>query len=205
MPGEMFRSVKNTHIFVNPEEDIHLQDHHGNTPLHTATTEGNLNIIKSVLEYGASVNSVNNRGETALHIATQRQNFEAITLLLSYGANTNILDVNKRTCLHYLLRSLNNHRQWASNNDQNKQNLLNTVKELLSNEARSNIKDCDGETVVHLAVKSQQQDLMNIILEDAKQKDVGMTEAKKVLFGGVAVIGGVILLGLFGLAKLDNN
>jgi ankyrin repeat protein len=47
-------------------------DHHGNTPLIWAASEGNDDIVQLLVEQGANVNTQNFAGETALFLAAAR-------------------------------------------------------------------------------------------------------------------------------------
>ena len=61
----------------------------GYTCLHMATSEGNLEAVRVLLQAGAEVNSVNNDGWTALHSACKWNHVEIAKLLLNGGADCN--------------------------------------------------------------------------------------------------------------------
>ena len=62
----------------------------GDTPLHAAAQFGRLDVVKKLLELGASVNAVNMEGNTPLHEATLSHNTKATQVLLEFGADANI-------------------------------------------------------------------------------------------------------------------
>jgi len=78
---------------------------HGMTPLHRASTRGNLEILEILLGYGAKVNAVNGFGETPLHFACQTASLRFIRILVENGADIKILDNGGRSCLHHAARS----------------------------------------------------------------------------------------------------
>ncbi|KAF8853252.1 ankyrin, partial [Acephala macrosclerotiorum] len=49
---------------------IHIPDADGNTALHLAAKFASSEIVELLLDYGASVNSINREGDTALNLAT---------------------------------------------------------------------------------------------------------------------------------------
>ncbi len=51
------------------------------TPLHLATASGHVDLIKMLLEKGASTEAVNNFGETPMVMARRRGHLEMIELL----------------------------------------------------------------------------------------------------------------------------
>lgn len=76
------------------------QDSGGASPLHIASTHGNLNIMIDLITYGMPLNTQDDDGDTALHNAIYYRKAQAIALLLYYGANPNIKDDRGNTPLH---------------------------------------------------------------------------------------------------------
>jgi len=107
-------TVANANIdFVNP---------YGNTALHIATEHSNINIIKFLVESGASINSTNKQMQTALHVASgancHRMNYEwyhtlyhsdidIVKYLVESGADLNILDNAAHAPLHWAIHESN--------------------------------------------------------------------------------------------------
>lgn len=65
-------------------------DQNGNTPLLSAASNNNLELMHSLVAQGAQVNYQKNNGITALLLAIQHANLSAVQLLLAHGANPNI-------------------------------------------------------------------------------------------------------------------
>ena len=74
-----------------------------------ASSDGNLDLVKLLLERGANVNSQNNifYGQTALIRASENGHTEIVKLLSTNGADVNIQDIYGQTAL--ILSSLRGH------------------------------------------------------------------------------------------------
>ena len=80
--------------------DKNVRDDFGDTALHVAILQPNINIVKILLENGFDPNAKTIRnGYTPLHNAVAVNNVEAARLLLQYGANKNIRALNGLTPL----------------------------------------------------------------------------------------------------------
>lgn len=55
-------------------EDVNKRDEHRRTPLHLAVLNGDVNLVKKLLEYNADVNAVDDVGANALHRAAEKGN-----------------------------------------------------------------------------------------------------------------------------------
>ena len=62
----------------------------GYTPLHIAAKQNQLEVARSLLQYGASANAESVQGVTPLHLAAQEGHAEMVALLLSKQANGNL-------------------------------------------------------------------------------------------------------------------
>jgi cytohesin len=89
-----------------PTED----DDYGLIPLHHAVVQGDIELVKSLLKEGVSVNSRDNAGRTALHYAAgakanrhrvSKGNVEVARLLLESSADIDIADKYGWTPLYY--------------------------------------------------------------------------------------------------------
>jgi ankyrin repeat protein len=58
----------------------------GTTPLHFASHEGHLAVVRLLLEAGAAKDVSNAHGATALHLAARRGHLEVVKVLLDFGA-----------------------------------------------------------------------------------------------------------------------
>ncbi|TNE71939.1 hypothetical protein EP331_08195 [bacterium] len=77
--------------------DVNLQSKDGGHPLIEASYNGNISIMKALLDAGSQVNLATQYGQTALHYAAMAGQSEAIKLLLSSGADKSLKDVDGKT------------------------------------------------------------------------------------------------------------
>jgi hypothetical protein len=80
-------------IDINFKESVYV----GNTLLITAVSNGKVKAIRTLLEVGADVNSINNAGQSAItvacnHPSKEKHSYEIIRLLLEFGANPNQIE-----------------------------------------------------------------------------------------------------------------
>lgn len=84
---------------------VDIPDYYGNTALHIACREGNIDIAQIMFQYASNhlmLDLRNYDGLTCLHIAALQKHYRMIELLLSKGANINVQDGKSgRTVLHY--------------------------------------------------------------------------------------------------------
>ena len=71
--------------------NVNVKDKYGNTPLYYASTYGQLQIAKLIIEYGADVN-IKCYGSTPLHQASYNRRTEVTKLLLECNADVNVKD-----------------------------------------------------------------------------------------------------------------
>lgn len=79
-----------------------LRDGGGNTPVAWAVRLGNVQALKSLLEWGADVNITNNQSQSPLHVAcVVRLDMTIVRTLLAAGANPNAPDAEGMTPFLY--------------------------------------------------------------------------------------------------------
>ncbi len=117
--------------------------------LRNACENGNIDLVKKMLSYGADVNAKNNNGETSLHSASIHGYTEIVKLLLEHGADVNVKNNNGRTALY--LASTNRH--------------IETVKLLLGHGANVNVKDNNGDTPLYWASMYGYSETVKLLLE----------------------------------------
>lgn len=89
---------KDVNVNVHDTEKTSL----GNTPLHIASKNGHMDIVKALLKKGANVNARNKRENTPLHIASKIGYANIVDVMVNdYNANLNVQDNNGYTPLHY--------------------------------------------------------------------------------------------------------
>jgi ankyrin repeat protein len=140
-----------------PDEDSHdslcerVGDGDGNALL-LATHRGEINTAKVLLQHGWKVNATNVNCETVLHLATRKCQTSLNPLLLEHGADIEHLDRCGRTPL--LSAALHGES--------------NSVMELLSLGAKTNVVDIDNRNILHYAAKCGSKVMMELCLSDSQ-------------------------------------
>ena len=62
-----------------------------------AAMNGNIEMMKVLIEYGENINETDSSGQTPIFFAARSSNTEAIDFLISQGANVNIKDRDGKT------------------------------------------------------------------------------------------------------------
>lgn len=84
--------------------DVNAPDYEGNSPLHVAAANGDYDLVKLLLKFGASPNQQDVDGATPLHIAAANGQTTIAALLISQGASVHILDHEGEVPLFYCVR-----------------------------------------------------------------------------------------------------
>ena len=71
------------------------------TPLHYASKNGHLNIVKFLIATGAEIDTLSTNNVTPLLHACNQGHYSVINFLLNNGANINHQNIHKSTSLHY--------------------------------------------------------------------------------------------------------
>lgn len=149
--------------------NVNYQNTAGKSPLAEAVVSSKYEIAKRLLKYNADPNSCDSNGVTVLMDAIRGCNINNVQLLLKYGANPNVQEVNGRNAYHEaaymgdkeIIKVIRN----AGGNPLARDKQGNTpfsivlnkdvsvIKEILGNSI--NITDSDGNTPVHIVVKSK--------------------------------------------------
>ncbi|CAG2111920.1 unnamed protein product [Medioppia subpectinata] len=130
--------------------DVNARDSSDRTPLHLATVNGNLKIIRTLIEAGAHVNAQDNDGKAPIVKAIECNHEDLVQFFVCVGADTEVADYETgNTPLHWAL---------SMGAVKAAQYLLRNAKQLDVNK-RNN----QNETCLHLAVKLPQN---CVILED---------------------------------------
>lgn len=74
--------------------------YHGETCLKMASAKGDIEIIRTILEYGADLNATHSSGSSLLETAIQQRQTEVVQLLLQHGANVNPRPVQRTVRTH---------------------------------------------------------------------------------------------------------
>lgn len=162
----------------------------GDTPLHTAVRNSNVDVIRVLLTKGANVNFQNGAGLTPLHGAACRygnmdshQN-EIIDLLLERdGVNVNLRGTSGETPIHFAAESGNKH----------------VVEALLRKGAIIDSVTSNGSTPLHQAVIHRNTDMAEFLLGHGAQVDIARS------LDGATPLHLAIYLGALDLVKLLLN
>lgn len=88
------------------KELVNIQDKlMGMTPLLTAASVGDVDIIQMLLQYGADHHAQDRAGFTPLHYAAKAGSVEAIDVLLQAGSNVMCMTQDHDTCMHIVART----------------------------------------------------------------------------------------------------
>ena len=90
---------------LTEEPGLLTETEFGETLLHFAVDNSELEITSILLNLGSDINLQNSSGETPLHLAVFRGEKKIVKLLLLKNANPNIATHDKKTPLHYALDS----------------------------------------------------------------------------------------------------
>jgi ankyrin repeat protein len=78
--------------------DVFEENEYGDTPLIIASHQGNLKLVKLLLNMGANINHKNKKEQTALHNAACNKHMDVVNFLIKHGADTTTLDDLGMTC-----------------------------------------------------------------------------------------------------------
>ncbi|PAV90747.1 hypothetical protein WR25_01610 [Diploscapter pachys] len=139
--------------------DTNIQDSEERTPLYLALfEEENANFVRELIGHEANVNAVVQRKPLICHAADMENSDDSlriVTLLIEQKANVNLPNVSdNKTALHIALDRKNNE----------------IVQTLLESGAAVDVKDSEGETSLHKAVRAGEL-FTQIIVSHAKDID----------------------------------
>ena len=150
------------------------------SPIHLASENGYLNLIKILIRRGAEVNIQDKLEMTPLPWSSYGGHFESVKYLLSHGAAVNASDSMGRTPLfraaehqHYEVVQIlldsgaflihADHNQWTALFHSVVCGHTEMMKLLLKNGIDVNIQSDDGETVLHIALSRLRRDVLTTL------------------------------------------
>jgi len=80
-----------------PLTDVHVRGSFGNTPLHVAAVQGDMEAVRLLIDAGADLNSQGEHGYTPLHEAVEQGHFEVADLLIKSGSDPKKSNVDGET------------------------------------------------------------------------------------------------------------
>ena len=162
------------------KENTYASDSVEGISLHTASQEGNLDVVRSLLGYGADVNGRSGRHQTPLYLASRSGEREVARLLIKCGADVNCREKEGWTPLHIASRfgyleiaqllldhgadvnateqSLSTPLHLASWN-----NHVGIARLLLNRGAHVHVRDIEGRTPSRLASGRGERDIVQLL------------------------------------------
>jgi ankyrin repeat protein len=154
------------------EADPNLQDQDGQTALMRATSQGQTETVKELINFGADLNLQDQRGDTAVIIATQIPRPDVLQVLVSAGADLNLQNDEGLTALmisargwgteltDILLKGAEIHmnydfresrRGWSALFFSVESGNIAATQSLLKEDANTQLRDKNGSTVLDVA------------------------------------------------------
>ncbi|MDE7265694.1 MAG: ankyrin repeat domain-containing protein, partial [Clostridia bacterium] len=124
-------------------------DAHGNTPLHQACWNGQVEVVRVLLEKSPDLEKLNDDGESPLILAVERCNLVIVELLLEKGAKADGARLDGVAPLHLAAQS---GEQFIG-------------KALIKAGANKNAKTADGKTPLILAAQGGRNDFTAMLIE----------------------------------------
>ncbi|XP_077868723.1 uncharacterized protein LOC144359431 [Saccoglossus kowalevskii] len=132
-----------------------LQDEDGDTPLHIAVVQSNLQLVEKLIYLitlsGKSVDIFNNLRQTPLHLAVITNQWQMTRLLILGGADGNLTDRNGQTAVHLSCQRSN-------------MECLHSILTCSTHVIELDSKNYEGYAALHLAVQSGNQDMITFLL-----------------------------------------
>ena len=154
--------------------EINLSNDNGDTPLMIALKNNALDIAELLIEHHADFTLCNNQGETALMRASEKHNDKIVKYLIEKGANIDIKDKKGQTALLKIFRPSG----FGGNIQGNaKEDLIDTLKNLLEANTKIYTKDNNEETAFMLAAKYNLAIPMKMLIEkgiDIQKEDIDL-------------------------------
>lgn len=203
--GNIFKSLtdlKKLKEALSSGEDINKINYaYKYTPLHIACEEGNLLIVKFLVENGALLNTKDCLGNTPLHDAVKEGNLNIVRYLIKNKANLNVYNNSYNTPLHYACMTSKHPFQireiiklliscGANVNEINKFNQtplhiacekgnLDIVRCLVYNNSDVNVFDKEKNTPLHYVFKHYKQSSSLEIIKYLYEKGASMNATNK--------------------------
>jgi ankyrin repeat protein len=138
------------------------------TAIHFSKKTSNIITVQKLIEYGASVNFVNNNTRTALMIACYNFNIEVVKILIDNGANLNLQSNNGFSSIMILQTALN---FIELENDENIVMILQIMSHMINNGVNINLKNDNKDDILSIAVNNSKYygiGQIKLLIEKAK-------------------------------------
>lgn len=134
----------------HPNINLNEANEDKRTPLHLAASEGNLEIVRFLVENGADVNMEDRWNSTPLHDSIQAKQIDVFNYLLSRGGKTSMTEEEKVSALNSAARSGD----------------LDQVRTLVKMGVDVNKGDYDNRTALHLSCDSGSEEVVEFLIEN---------------------------------------
>ena len=185
--------------------NINVQDEEGFTPLMNAITEGEIEIVKILLEHNADVIKIkDNSGRNAFFLAAVLDELEMLKLFEKYNPDFNVSD-NYGSNVFFFTRKVETVNYFLQHGaDINKRNKSGRtpliqhslayenqdhVKFLLEKGADINAQDNEGVTTLMFAVQTDKTKIIDICLSEKADINIKDNEGKTALFHTISSFG----------------
>ncbi len=171
------------------EKVLEEKDAAKTTLMHLASESGHAEILKVLIDNGASVNALDQDGAIPLHLAAYHGRTEALKVLIEHGAQVNAKDNEQYTALHCAADEgqveameilISNGADLDVVDEEymtplltvSEQGLDKSAKILLSHGANFRARGKKQMTSLHLAARGGHEGIVSILLEYASQDDI---------------------------------
>ena len=149
------------------------RDQDGQLPLNLALMQRHEGICNTLISHKCDLNVADSKGKTMLHLAIIRGDSFAASFLVKNGANTNqTINTTNETALHLIssyspslaLSSMPTGGQtsWPS------EHMAHIASLLLEYGSNPDAQDCFGNTALHRAVQSKNEEVFNVLLNHSR-------------------------------------
>ena len=171
-------------IILSYKPNVNICDPQGLTPLMTASKEGNIDIVNLLLAAHSYVNMSDKNGDSALIHAAKSGHVNVVEALIKAHADIDHHGVDRKTALYLavekghelvvkaILKSNPNleitTRDWGDTAllKSVRSRKINLVKMLLDKKAKVSQVDREGDSVLHIAARSQSKAILELILRN---------------------------------------
>uniref|UniRef100_A0AAV1UIY9 Uncharacterized protein n=1 Tax=Peronospora matthiolae TaxID=2874970 RepID=A0AAV1UIY9_9STRA len=157
------------------------------TVLHLSAMSKNTQVIEALAatperkqKLQKIMDQANVHGDTALMMACVAKNVRAVELLLEMGASVSIVNSSGLTALMCAARVGNDPRSGAANVEKRMEQSARIVDILLAHKADANVVEkVEGNTALHLAVRSTNSSAVESLLANARDLDIAVRNKAK--------------------------
>ncbi|CAG7833658.1 unnamed protein product [Allacma fusca] len=142
--------------------DVNQVDYNQRTPLHNGANEGNLELVKLLIDRNAALEAVDRHGRTPLNLAARQGHEAVLTALLAAGADVDHADNDGWTPLRSAA--------WAGH--------VGIVDTLLSHGAEVDLTDGDGRTALRAAAWGGHEEVVSSLLRAGASPSLADNEGR---------------------------